>query len=102
KEFLGNSVTSTMNVMPPPGQTNTGAPPAVTVVSACRTERVSRTGFSVTPARSARPSREPIERVLVPRSGDHQHRYAAPGDLRIEAGDDLERIGNIRAAPARS
>ena len=45
-----------MNVMPPPGQTMTGAPPAVTVVSACRTERVSRTGFSVTPARSEPPA----------------------------------------------
>src|SRR6202166_4569008 len=33
-----------MNVMPPPGQTNTGAPPAVTVVKAWRTDRVSRTG----------------------------------------------------------
>ena len=33
-------VTSTMKVMPPPGQTCTGAPPAVTRVSASLMERV--------------------------------------------------------------
>ena len=49
-------VTSTMKVMPPPGQTQTGAPPLVTRVSASLTERVSRTGLRVTPARSEPPA----------------------------------------------
>ena len=42
--------------MPPPGHTYTGAPPLVTRVSASFTERVSRTGLSVTPARSDPPA----------------------------------------------
>ena len=49
-------VTSAMTVMPPPGHTYTGAPPMVTRVSPLATERVSSTGFSVTPARSDPPA----------------------------------------------
>ena len=48
--------TSTIKVMPPPGQTKAGAPPRVTLVSVSRTDRVSRTGFSVTPARNEPPA----------------------------------------------
>ena len=55
-ELSGMRVTSTIRVMPPPGQTYTGAPPQVTRVSACLTERVRRTGFSVTPARRDPPA----------------------------------------------
>ena len=39
----------------PPGQTVTGAPPAVTRVSPAWTDRVSRPGFRVAPARSEPP-----------------------------------------------
>jgi hypothetical protein len=49
-------VTSAISVMPPPGHTYAGAPPRVTLVKRARTERVSRTGFSVTPARSEPPA----------------------------------------------
>ena len=46
--------------MPPPGQSQTGAPPQVTRVSAALTERVSPTGFlgDAGPERTARPARE--------------------------------------------
>ena len=54
------AVTSTMSVMPPPGHRYTGAPPQVTRVNAllCSgfTDRVSSTGFSVTPARNEPPA----------------------------------------------
>src|ERR1700739_5068078 len=56
--------TSTMNVIPPPGQIYTGAPPRVTRVKLFRTERVSFTGFSVTPERSEPPA-PPIKRTVV-------------------------------------
>src|ERR1700728_82722 len=45
-----------MKVMPPPAKTYAGAPPQVTRVNASLTERVRRTGFSVTPARSEPPA----------------------------------------------
>ncbi len=43
-------------MIPPPGHTNTGAPPAVTRVSRRCTLRVSSTGLSVAPARSEPPA----------------------------------------------
>ena len=45
---------------------------------------------------------QPIEGVLLAGGRDHQHRHAAPRDFRIEAGDDVQRIGNVGAAPAGS
>ena len=48
--------TSTITVMPPPGQTYAGAPPQVTLTSAFLIARVSSTGFSVTPARRLPPA----------------------------------------------
>ena len=42
--------------MPPPGQTYTGAPPQVTLTSACLMARVSKMGLSVTPARRLPPA----------------------------------------------
>ena len=52
----GTCVTSTMKVMPPPGQIQTGAPPQVRRVARAWTARVSRTGLAVTPARSEPPA----------------------------------------------
>ena len=56
KLFAGILATSTITVMPPPGHTYTGAPPQVTLTSSDLIERVSATGFSVTPARSEPPA----------------------------------------------
>src|SRR5579859_5019079 len=54
--FCGMRDTSAMKVIPPPGHTYTGAPPHVTRVRESRTECVSLTGFSVTPARNDPPA----------------------------------------------
>jgi hypothetical protein len=56
KLFAGILATSTITVMPPPGHTNTGAPPQVTLTSRFLIDRVSAIGFSVTPARRLPPA----------------------------------------------
>ena len=76
-------VTSTMKVMPPPGQTCTGAPPAVTRVSASLIERVRRTGFSVTPARKEPPA--PAMKSTVQSAGS-QFSAMRPTTVSISAG----------------
>ena len=69
--YVGSAV-DTFTINPAPAtvtlsamtQTYTGAPPQVTRVIDARTERVSRTGFSVTPARKLPPA-PPINNTLV-------------------------------------
>ena len=63
----GTRVTSTMKVMPPPGQTQTGAPPQVSRVAWAWTARVRRTGLAVTPARSEPPA--PAQKRTVASDG---------------------------------
>ena len=41
KLLAGMRITSTIKVMPPPGQTYAGAPPQLTFTKACLTARVS-------------------------------------------------------------
>jgi hypothetical protein len=56
KLLAGMRITSTIKVMPPPGQTYAGAPPQVTFTKACFTARVSWIGLSVTPERKLPPA----------------------------------------------
>src|SRR6478752_7777333 len=67
KAFSGMRATSTMTVIPPPGQTYTGAPPQVTATSRSLMERVNRTGFSV--AAALRQQKDPARNRTVVSAG---------------------------------
>ena len=84
----GTCVTSTMKVMPPPGQIQTGAPPQVRRVARAWTARVSRTGLAVTPARSEPPA-------PAAKSTEASARLAVLGDERDGGG---EPVGEVAAA----